>query len=105
MSILSGVGENAARELTKQIPGLEEYLAAREAQLLASIQPTIDEVKATVAAVKADVEAIGNLVTSVNTSLVPEIVKLVQTTETNAARLDHAARAFGAALCDPSSVK
>lgn len=98
MAILSGVGQRAIDDLVAQFPGIEEYLKAREDQLVATIQPTIDEVKLTVEAVKVDVGVVGKLVTGVNASLVPEVVKLVKLLEGAVARLDAASRAFGEAL-------
>ena len=98
MAILSGVGQKAADDLILQFPGIEEYLKAREDQLVATIQPMIDEVRSTVAAVGVDVDAVGKLVASVNVELVPEVVKLVKLLEGVVARLDAASRAFGAAL-------
>ena len=102
MSILSGVGQNAVDDVLKQIPGLEAFL---EAWTKTHIQPTIDAikadadgVKAAVASVKVDIDAVGKTVANVNSNLVPEMVKLVQSIEHIATRLDTAGRAFGAAL-------
>jgi uncharacterized protein YoxC len=86
MSIATLVGLTAAEKdamdkLDALVPGILGALASRETQLLASIQPTIDEVKQTIEAVKADVVAAQALITSINAIIVPGVAAVLQTIE------------------------